>query len=42
MTRSYQAVRSEAQSHDVTLRKAAFRIAVSKVAEATKVRGIYP
>ncbi len=42
MTRSYQAVRSEAQSHDVTLRKAAFRIAVTKVAEATKVRGIYP
>ena len=42
MTRSYQAVRSEAQSHDVTLRTAAFRIAVSKVAEATKVRGIYP
>ncbi len=42
MTRSYQQVRSEAQSHDVTLRKAAFRIAVTKVAEATKVRGIYP
>jgi glutamate dehydrogenase (NAD(P)+) len=42
MTRSYQAVRSEAQSHDVTLREAAFRIAVTKVAEATKVRGIYP
>jgi glutamate dehydrogenase (NAD(P)+) len=42
MTRSYQAVRSEAQSHDVTLRNAAFRIAVTKVAEATKVRGIYP
>ena len=42
MTRSYQAVRSEAQSHDVTLRKAAFRIAVTKVAEATRVRGIYP
>jgi glutamate dehydrogenase (NAD(P)+) len=42
MTRSYQQVRSEAQSHDVTLRNAAFRIAVTKVAEATKVRGIYP
>ena len=42
MTRSYQAVRSEAQSHDVTLRNAAFRIAVTKVAAATKVRGIYP
>jgi glutamate dehydrogenase (NAD(P)+) len=42
MTRSYQAVRSEAQSNDVTLRKAAFRLAVTKVAAATKVRGIYP
>ena len=42
MTRSYQQVRGEAQSHDVTLRNAAFRIAVTKVAEATKVRGIYP
>jgi glutamate dehydrogenase (NAD(P)+) len=42
MTRSYQQVRSEAQSHDITLRNAAFRIAVTKVAEATKVRGIYP
>jgi glutamate dehydrogenase (NAD(P)+) len=42
MTRSYQQVRGEAQSHDVTLRNAAFRIAVTKVAEATRVRGIYP
>ena len=42
MTLSYQQVRGEAQSHDVTLRNAAFRIAVTKVAEATKVRGIYP
>ena len=42
MTRSYQAVRGEAQSHSITLRDAAFRIAVTKVAEATRVRGIYP
>jgi len=42
MTRSYQQVRSEAQSHDITLRNAAFALAVTKVAEATKVRGIYP
>jgi len=42
MTRSYHHVRAEAQAHDVTLREAAFRIAVTKVAEATKVRGIYP
>ncbi|HEY6468422.1 MAG TPA: Glu/Leu/Phe/Val dehydrogenase [Candidatus Dormibacteraeota bacterium] len=42
MTRSYQAVRSESQQHNVSLRDAAFRIAVTKVAEATRVRGIYP
>ena len=42
MTRSYQAVRSESLEHNVSLRDAAFRIAVTKVAEATRVRGIYP
>jgi glutamate dehydrogenase (NAD(P)+) len=42
MTRSYQQVRSESQEHGVSLRDAAFRIAVGKVAEATRVRGIYP
>ena len=42
MTRSYQHVRGEAQSNGITLRDAAFRIAVTKVAEATRVRGIYP
>jgi glutamate dehydrogenase (NAD(P)+) len=42
MTRSYQQVRGEAQEHGITLRDAAFRIAVTKVAEATRVRGIYP
>ena len=42
MTRSYQAVRSQSQEHSVSLRDAAFRIAVGKVAEATRVRGIYP
>jgi glutamate dehydrogenase (NAD(P)+) len=42
MTRSYQHVRGEAQAHGITLRDAAFRIAVTKVAEATRVRGIYP
>jgi glutamate dehydrogenase (NAD(P)+) len=42
MTRSYQAVRTESQEHNVSLRDAAFRIAVGKVAEATRVRGIYP
>src|SRR5579863_5302165 len=42
MTRSYQAVRSQSQEHNISLRDAAFRIAVTKVAEATRVRGIYP
>ena len=42
MTRSYQQVRSESQEHDVSLRDAAFRLAVTRVAEATRVRGIYP
>lgn len=42
MTRSYQAVRGQSQEHNVSLRDAAFRIAVTKVAEATRVRGIYP
>ncbi len=42
MTRSYQAVRGVSQEHNVSLRDAAFRIAVTKVADATRVRGIYP
>jgi glutamate dehydrogenase (NAD(P)+) len=42
MTRSYQAVRGQSLEHSVSLRDAAFRIAVTKVAEATRVRGIYP
>ncbi len=42
MTRSYQHVKTESETHNVTLRDAAFRIAVTKVAEATRVRGIYP
>ena len=42
MTRSYESVRSLATDHEVTLRAAAYRIAVAKVAQATHVRGIYP
>ena len=42
MTRSYQHVKTESETHKVSLRDAAFRIAVTKVAEATRVRGIYP
>ena len=42
MTRSFEAVRAAAREGDVTLREAAYQLAVAKVAEATTVRGIYP
>jgi glutamate dehydrogenase (NAD(P)+) len=42
MTRSYQAVRSDALAAGGSMRESAFRIAVAKVAEATDWRGIYP
>ena len=42
MSRSYETVRELAQRHSITLRAAAYRIAVTKVARATHVRGIYP
>ncbi|MEO8898901.1 MAG: Glu/Leu/Phe/Val dehydrogenase [Candidatus Dormibacter sp.] len=42
MVRSYDSVRARAQSEHVTMREAAHQIAVSKVAAASDVRGIYP
>ena len=42
MIRSYQHVRAAAEPDSLTLRDAAYRIAVDKVAHATAVRGIYP
>ena len=42
MTRTYDAVRSRARADSVSMREAAYHIAVAKVAEATEVRGIYP
>ncbi len=42
MVRAYEAVRDMATHHECTLREAAYRLAVAKVAEATEVRGIYP
>ena len=42
MNRSYETVREEAQRERLSLREAAYRIAVAKVARATAVRGIYP
>ena len=42
MVRSYDAVRARAQAEQISLREAAYHIAVANVAEATEVRGIYP
>lgn len=42
MVRSFEAVRAAAREGDLTLREAAYQLAVAKVAEATTVRGIYP
>ena len=42
MTRSFEAVRACAREGRLTLREAAYQLAVAKVAEATTVRGIYP
>ena len=42
MVRAYETVRDVATAEECTLRDAAYRIAVAKVAEATEVRGIYP
>jgi glutamate dehydrogenase (NAD(P)+) len=42
MVRSYDAVRAKAQAERISLREAAYHLAVASVAEATEVRGIYP
>jgi glutamate dehydrogenase (NAD(P)+) len=42
MVRGYDAVRATAHEEKVSLREAAYQIAVASVAEATQVRGIYP
>ncbi|MBV8302530.1 MAG: Glu/Leu/Phe/Val dehydrogenase [Candidatus Dormibacteraeota bacterium] len=42
MVRSYEHVRARAQELDVTMRSAAYQIAVERVAAASEVRGIYP
>ena len=42
MIRAYETVRDVASLHECSLRDAAYRVAVAKVAEATEVRGIYP
>jgi glutamate dehydrogenase (NAD(P)+) len=42
MVHAYETVRDVATAEECTLRDAAYRVAVAKVAEATEVRGIYP
>jgi glutamate dehydrogenase (NAD(P)+) len=42
MTRSYQAVHDKSISQQVSMRMGAYLLAVSRVAEATEARGVYP
>ncbi len=42
MTRSFDAVLAKSVAQDTNLRMAAYLLAVSRVAEATELRGIYP
>ncbi len=42
MTRAFQETHTYASRHKVNMRKGAYAVAVDRVAEATKVRGLYP
>jgi glutamate dehydrogenase (NAD(P)+) len=42
MTRAYQAVCAKAEEQQVSLRLGAYLLAVTRVAEATELRGVYP
>ncbi len=42
MMRSYRAVKQKAEEQNASLRMGAYLLAVSRVAEATEIRGIYP
>ena len=42
MIRSFEAVEAKRQEQNCDYRLAAYLLAVSRVAEATQVRGIYP
>ena len=42
MVRSFKQVQRMAQEHDVDLRQGAQMLAISRVAEATRLRGLYP
>jgi glutamate dehydrogenase (NAD(P)+) len=42
MTRAFREAHEQAQRHGVSMRKGAYSVAVNRVAEATKLRGLYP
>jgi glutamate dehydrogenase/leucine dehydrogenase len=42
MTAAFAQVREFADKHEVTLREAAYMLAVNKMAEITRLRGIFP
>jgi glutamate dehydrogenase (NAD(P)+) len=42
MTRAFREAHEQAQRHNVSMRKGAYCVAVNRVAEATKLRGLYP
>jgi glutamate dehydrogenase (NAD(P)+) len=42
MTRAYRAVRDKALQQETNLRMGAYLLAVTRVAEATEIRGVYP
>jgi glutamate dehydrogenase (NAD(P)+) len=42
MTRAFKETHEQAQRHDVDMRRGAYAVAVSRVAEATELRGLYP
>ena len=42
MTRACRDVVAMAEQHGITLREAAMMLGVSRVVEATRIRGIYP
>jgi glutamate dehydrogenase (NAD(P)+) len=42
MTRAFREAYEQAQRHNVSMRKGAYCVAVNRVAEATKLRGLYP
>ena len=42
MTRAFREAYEQSQRHNVSMRKGAYCVAVDRVAEATKLRGLYP